>query len=360
MVKKGKVKRVFPGNNTSEGFYSYYDYIIDGEPKKFFVIKGGPGVGKSSFIKKIGEEMAEKGYDVEFHHCSSDNQSLDGIAIPDLKIAIIDGTAPHVVDPKYPAAIDTILNFGEFWNEENIRMHRDEILAITFEISKLFQRAYRFLAAAKFVRDDMEDIYEEACHSGKINQVIGNLIEEFFGNMPYSEEAGRIRHLFGSAYTPGGHVDYYETIIDPFQKVIYINGAYVRGISSLLQQIADAAVKKGLYVEAYHEPLVPRNIETLIIPKADIAITTSEKYRGKNIKTINFEEFMDRSILERYQERLAEDQHLFTEIVGKGLANIRTAKEKHDVLEKFYIANMDFEKVEKLRERIVSEILMRV
>ena len=43
----------------------------------------------------------------------SDSQSLDGIAIPDLKIAIIDGTA-HIVDPKYPAVIDKIPHFDEF------------------------------------------------------------------------------------------------------------------------------------------------------------------------------------------------------------------------------------------------------
>lgn len=358
MVKKGMIKRVFPGNNTSEGFYSYYDYIIDGEAKKFFIIKGGPGVGKSSFIKKIGKEMLEKGYDVEFHHCSSDSQSLDGIAIPDLKIAIIDGTAPHIVDPKYPAVIDKILHFDEFLNEENIRIHKDEILAVTLEKKKSFQRAYRFLAAAKCIRDDMEDIYEEACHLGKFNRAIGNLIDEFLGSIPYSEEKGRIRHLFGSAYTPDGHVDYYDTIIGPFQNVIYINGAYVKGVSSLLQQIADEAIRKGLSVEAYHEPLVPRNIETLIIPNADIAITTSEKYKEKNMKTIDFEDFMERSILERYRERLAEDQHLFKEIVEKGLANIRKAKEKHGVLEGFYADNMDFEKIEELRKKIIAEIMM--
>ncbi|SHK14198.1 hypothetical protein SAMN02745975_03743 [Geosporobacter subterraneus DSM 17957] len=95
MDKKGKIKRVFPGGNTAKGFFSYYDNIIGKEANRLFIIKGGPGVGKSSFMKKIGYEMTEKGYDVEFHQCSSDNGSLDGVVIPALKVAIIDGTAPH-------------------------------------------------------------------------------------------------------------------------------------------------------------------------------------------------------------------------------------------------------------------------
>lgn len=96
MKEKGKIKKVFPGGNTAKGFHSYYDNIIGDNWNKLFIIKGGPGVGKSSLMKKIGYEMVEKGYDVEFHQCSSDNNSLDGLVVPALKIAIVDGTAPQV------------------------------------------------------------------------------------------------------------------------------------------------------------------------------------------------------------------------------------------------------------------------
>ncbi|MEN6316085.1 MAG: ATPase [Clostridiaceae bacterium] len=96
---KGKVRHMFPGGNTSKGFYSFYQYIISQEDaKRIFILKGGPGVGKSTFMKKIAARMLERGYDAEYMHCSSDNSSLDGIVIPKIGIAMIDGTAPHVVD----------------------------------------------------------------------------------------------------------------------------------------------------------------------------------------------------------------------------------------------------------------------
>ncbi len=102
---------MFPGGNTSVGFYSYYDYILPQDrAKRIFVIKGGPGVGKSTFMKQIGNELVEKGYDAEFMHCSSDPDSLDGIVIPALEVAFIDGTAPHVVDPKNPGAVDETIH----------------------------------------------------------------------------------------------------------------------------------------------------------------------------------------------------------------------------------------------------------
>jgi len=44
-------------------------------------------------MRKIGEKMLQEGFDVEFHCCSSDNSSLDGVAIPKIGVALIDGPA---------------------------------------------------------------------------------------------------------------------------------------------------------------------------------------------------------------------------------------------------------------------------
>lgn len=95
---EGKVRHMFPGNNTPHGFFSYYQYILSQQQaEKIYCLKGGPGVGKSTFMRKIGEEMLEEGFDVDFLHCSSDPGSLDGIVITEKKIALIDATSPHVV-----------------------------------------------------------------------------------------------------------------------------------------------------------------------------------------------------------------------------------------------------------------------
>jgi len=41
--------------------------------------------------------MADLGYDVELFHCSSDPSSLDGVVMPGIGVALMDGTAPHMV-----------------------------------------------------------------------------------------------------------------------------------------------------------------------------------------------------------------------------------------------------------------------
>src|SRR6056297_375720 len=129
MTIQGIVRRFFPGGNTSKGFYSYYDNILgQKEAKKIIILKGGPGVGKSSFMKKLGKSMEERKYNVEYHHCSSDNNSVDGVVFPQIGVALIDGTAPHVVDPKNPGAVDEILHLGDFWDERKMIENKDLII----------------------------------------------------------------------------------------------------------------------------------------------------------------------------------------------------------------------------------------
>jgi Adenylate kinase and related kinases len=102
MTKAGTVRRMFPGGNTWRGFHSFYDQIIGPDARRVFILKGGPGAGKSTFMKWIADRLAAMGFDAEYHHCSADPASVDAVVFPSLRTALLDGTAPHVVDPPFP------------------------------------------------------------------------------------------------------------------------------------------------------------------------------------------------------------------------------------------------------------------
>ena len=66
----GKTRHYFPGNNTPQGFFSYYGYILEQrDAEKIYCLKGGPGLGKSTFMRRIGETLVQEGEDVDFLHC---------------------------------------------------------------------------------------------------------------------------------------------------------------------------------------------------------------------------------------------------------------------------------------------------
>ncbi|QGU96151.1 ATPase [Clostridium bovifaecis] len=356
---KGEFRHFFPGGNTSKGFYSFYRYILSQETaRRIICIKGGPGTGKSSLMKRIGQYFNEKGYNIEYHHCSSDNNSLDGVVIKGLNVAFIDATAPHVVDPVNPGAVDEILNMGDCWNERNFSEYRNSIISTNKQIGKTFKRAYRYIGAAKTIHDEWSSYNAEALNNSKLNLFKESLKSEIFGDIPVSN-TGNDRHLFATAFTPNGIVTYVDSIIANYKRVYVLNGEPGTGKTSVLSYICDEALKRGLSVEVYHDPLIPDRIEHLLIPDLSIALLTSNEINKRNFvgNQINMEDFLNKKLLDKSSEEIQDAKDTFYLLLNKGLAVIAKAKALHDELERFYIPNMDFGKVEDKFNDIITKLL---
>ena len=104
----------FLGANSRSGFYSLYSGFPPGEDSFLHIIKGGPGNGKSRFMRRIAAAAESQGLDVEYVLCSGDPDSLDGVYIPALRAAWCDGTAPHVTEPRIFGASGDYVNLGSF------------------------------------------------------------------------------------------------------------------------------------------------------------------------------------------------------------------------------------------------------
>lgn len=86
----------FLGATSPTGFSSFFEQLVDNDaPFRTYIIKAGPGCGKSSMMRRIADRMIAEEYDIELIHCSSDPLSIDGLLCNALKFAIVDGTAPH-------------------------------------------------------------------------------------------------------------------------------------------------------------------------------------------------------------------------------------------------------------------------
>ena len=78
--------RSFLGGNTPLGFYSLYHQLSD--PRRFravYIIKSGPGSGKSTLMRRVGRHAQAAGLDTEEVLCSGDPDSLDAVVVPQLK-----------------------------------------------------------------------------------------------------------------------------------------------------------------------------------------------------------------------------------------------------------------------------------
>lgn len=342
----------FPGGNTAFGFHSFYHNVLpQKKAKHIFVIKGGPGTGKSSLMKKVAKHFLDKEYDVEYHHCSSDNNSIDGIVIKKLSIAFFDGTAPHVIDPINPGVVDEIINLGEFWEEEGFKPYHNLVINTNKKVGYHFKRAYHYLGAAKKLHDDWFMYNLSFKDEARINTIKEEIKSQVFKNDDFSN-VGEKRELFISAFTPSGIVTYIDSIIKLCNKIIVLKGGPGTGKTSILSFIANEAIKRGHDTTILHDPLTVNRIEHIYIPSLSLAIVTINEITNKTF-ACDYVYELDSSI-DEYE--ISKTKELFYLLINEGISHLSDAKHLHDELEAYYIPNMKFDLIEKKTEKLIKRL----
>lgn len=339
-------RHYFLGGNTPKGFYSYYDYLIDTEKaKKVYVIKGGPGTGKSTLMKSAANWGEDNGFEVEYLHCSSDPNSLDGIII-DGDIAMVDGTSPHTIDPKNPGCVETIVNMGDFWDEARIRENKEKIIDINKQIKGYYASAYNYLSAAGCIYNNIK--------SPEDTRIAKTIFDESTGRESACGK-GVMRKLFASATCHAGMVSFAETLA--LKKCYVLKTDFAKGTSKVMEKIAQLFLGNGYDAELFYDPLAPDElIEHICVPEAGVSILTSiglSNITTENAYVIDVDEIMNRdSCTKEYIHN-----KLMTETLIKEASCILSkAKQKHDELESCYIPCMDFESANKCAKRIIEDI----
>lgn len=348
-------RRMFFGGNTASGFYSLHSNIISDNRTMLYILKGMPGGGKSSMMKKIGKHLSEEGFTVEFHHCPSDPDSLDSILIRELKVAIVDGTAPHIMDPTYPGLKDRIIDLAEFIDTAKLMENKEEIIMAKKANKRAYFNAFSYLKSARHIYDIMIERNKSAVEFEKVNKETVSLIDRIFSKdrIDLSEEDMLFseRHLFSTANTPEGIVDYTDTILEGIESIYYIKGEIGTGKSTLIKKILDECRIRGYNVEIYHNSTFPEKIESLLINNLNTLITSNGNALKIPHVEIDLNKYFDDNVIDR------KDYELYELLYEKARLNLIDARNNHQIMEKFYIPTIDYTKIDKVRDDLLEEIL---
>lgn len=342
----------FLGGNTPAGFRSAFDDVIGDTDYYTYIIKGGPGTGKSSLMKKILAAFPDE--DRELYICSSDPDSADAAVLKEHKVIIVDGTAPHVYDPEYPGAVQEIVNLGDCWDGEKLRSEKDGVIAATKGYKQFHARCRRCLAAAASVIGDTAQIAGAALNFGKLDGFISRLSAKLLPQKPVGEGRTVLRRI--SAVTPKGCM----TLIPENDTVYLLNDSYYAGTDYFLRSFAENAVRKGLTAEisvsALHED---EFFEHMRIPELNLSFISSNPVCSISLEEkipVNFMRFYIKEVLSSKKARLKFNAAAASELTEEAVKALTSAKAAHDRLEEFYIDAVDFDKAEKICEKLIAEI----
>lgn len=348
-----KIRRMFPGGNTAIGFYSLHDNIIGSNRKKLYILKGMPGGGKSSMMKVIADRMIKEELDIEYHHCPSDPDSIDAIVIEELRICLLDGTAPHIIDPQYPGITDTIIDLGQFIDTNILQDKKQDIIDAKIKNKYAYRKAFNYFKAAKTILEEITEDNSAKLDIKKINKESKKMIDKIFAKKYCKAESNGFqeRHLFSTAYTPDGFVDYTNSILEWVEDKYYISGEIGSGKSIILKRVLEEARIRNYQVEVYYNSLIPDKIETVFIKDLDTIITSNKNGDNVTKTKLDLNKYFDNSKLNK------EDYKVFNLLVQNGIESLSGAKENHFILEKSYRPAIDYVKVTEVREKLFKEIM---
>lgn len=337
MVNTNNISRFFAAANGYDGFRSSFDQVFNPSNfRKLYVIKGGPGTGKSTMMKRISGCFSDSAEITEIY-CSSDPKSIDGVIIEkdNVKIGLVDGTAPHTVEPVYPGAIEEIINLGDSFDYNALAIRSKRIIELN-EIKKAYYRkVYSALNIAGLIYNYIDDfiaINNTYCEAE-------SLIVDIIGSLKITKTNKENNTFLVGAFCKDGYV-FIENSTE--KELISISGDGVSEyiFMSKLKEILDKnGVIKRVFSSAFSKELFDC-IET------EEYIFTLKRGESRIDSTV----VIDRS--DEYK-RL---KKIYDDVIDEAKCAFQNSSQYHFELEDIYSSCISFEKHSEKYNEIVDDI----
>ena len=336
----------FASANGYHGFRSYFaDVFNSREHTAVYVLKGGPGTGKSTMLKRLCAYCESARLEYEIFRCSSDPHSLDGIIIRsgDLSVAVLDGTAPHMRDAEIPGAVDELINLGGAWKVPYLRDKRDEIIFLNSKKSKAYFEAYLCLRKSSIfdtnIKAEISSVFNfEACKAA-----CREVAEQFSNG---TKEGRRVRLI--SSFSKFGYCTS-DNFFKDRKNLFCVKG--VLGSDRLFMNTLVSVLKDAFIpTVVIPSPLDPDSYEGVIV--GDAVITVFEK--GELL--CDSRSFLLCDALEELEENLRPMTEGRDHYMKLAAAELERASEYHFALEDLYTPCMDFDILDQTYAQLLEKI----
>lgn len=353
-----KPVRFFLGAHSPGGYYSLYDWLINlRTARDVYIIQGGSDGAASLFLRYAAANLQESGIPCQAFLNPAEPGHLDGLLLPELSTAFINGGAPHAIKPKYPIAVERVIALDGLYAPDPIKESAANIITLTEQRQQCLARTYRCLAAARALNDNIFSLIVRSTALDRISKRAAGVISREIRRVPPS--AGAVKKRFLSAVTADGPVCLFDTA-DALCKTVYeINDDY--GLSHFfLSPILNAASQAGLETFACYCPLNPENkLEHVLIPALSLAFVSSSAlypYTGNPYRRVRLNACIDGMLLKQCRQRLRFEKNTAMSLIGEASASLKQAQQLGDRLEGIYAPHFDGSALRLLAENSVRSL----
>lgn len=338
------IEEILTACNSPQGFVSHFNSLI--KAKNVICLKGGSGVGKSTFMKEVGARALQKGYRTIKVPCSSDINSLDILKVLELDLVIVDATAPHIVEPKVYGVNGEIFNLGNYLNKEMLQEKSSEILRANERKSLMYSMMYRHLKSAKNYLDNIDEMYFLNHENKIVKELALKIINE------HDLLVGCEQNLIGFAsyFMENGYQSQVQKLVDNRKTIkIYAPCASLsRRVIAILFNYLQAL---NVNMQVFYSAINTNEVEHIGLKNHFITIDDiAADYVYLADESINYTTF------NKYIPLIIDERSGYSNAIARAGECFKCARLEHAEIEQHYLRAMDFARVETDRKILLDKI----
>lgn len=350
---KNRIEYVFTSGFTAQGYYSYLPDLLN-SIERVILLQGAPGSGRSTFIKSIGLNLAERGYRVQFWPSPLDASYIEGVYIQQLKTIIINGDATENTNiGAHPGIMIHNIDLRDCYNFRELDRFQEEIALLTDQLEVIMGGVKSSLEVAQEGHKKLANSYERLLNAGKLQALSRQLITRILGNV------NQAAHYFARAITSEGMIDFFEEITGNCTRRYILQGPPGNSKSWVMHRIGEEALAQGHKVAFYHSGLDPEILEMVVLQSLEIAVVDGDIVRLANRPGdcyIDLEECWDDNHSVNHPV-IRETERIVSNRLYQAVQGLTRARQVEQKLSKLFTKAMRFEQVDARREELIMEIL---
>lgn len=342
----------FLGGASPQGFET--SFWKEQQSAYGFYLKGGPGTGKSTLMKKVAAAFA--GEAVSVYHCASDPRSLDAVVLEDRGMFIADATAPHESSTPLPFVTGETVDLAEGLDASRLQASAQEILALYNANQTAHGQVKKGLAGIAEMEDIIAGVGAAALLHEKLEKYAERLAKRLLPKK--SGAAGMLLHRQSAAITPLGRLRF---LPEGYDLILLHDTAFAAG-AQLLTMLADAAAHAGLVCEMTHS-LTQRHRPPvqLILPEQHLAIAavtdTAQPDLPDSVSVVHMQRFYDTEVLRQQRTLMKFSAKTAAATEAQVIELLADALRIHDELETYYIGALNHAFLDQKTASLITKIL---
>lgn len=360
MTEKIEKNNYFAYANTCYGFVNLFNKIYDSKNlDKIYIIKG---CGGADLFNKIAQKAEEKEYSInsiDYFLCPFDINQLNGIIINDIKTAIIkEDLYDSILMTKYPALIENIINFNNFYDETKLINQKQKILNLIKYKNKYNNLGYNFLKAANELSENITELSQQYINWEKLDSSVERLINKAV-NEKHLQPDNIDKFVFINSVSTDEYSEL-DTFENKAKKIFYISNENFTGwyYTKILYEKF-----KNICKIICPDALNPANIKAIYLKELQILFTIKNKKFNKiyddKYSFINMERFIDKKLKKDNKQKLKFMYKCYKSIKDESIKYFAESNNINNIIENIYLYSVTPNNAAK-KNKYIEKTIQRI